>query len=172
MWFYSVSKATCTESVIWGTNHKSTAQHNTAVTPLLTHWSYCSLALSHWITIQFSRIVYGYQHMHSVSVYHVYLIINWLQQSADGEFSIVPAVYDDIMRGVGIFMCILQALRMAKYIWWVFNTSHNIWWYCHTRPTIVTNALPSDHHRLQSRDGGNIWKINMHNYEAICCLIQ
>ena len=30
-------------------SHNSMALCKTAVTPVLTHWSYCSLALSHWI---------------------------------------------------------------------------------------------------------------------------
>ena len=35
------------EIYIWS-QYITMAQCKTAVTPLLTHWSYCSLALSHW----------------------------------------------------------------------------------------------------------------------------
>ena len=47
------------------------AQHKTAVTPLLTHWSYCSLALSHrdnqWPPCTESTGTYCYNHDKSMS---------------------------------------------------------------------------------------------------------
>ena len=41
----------CDDIVIKSISYISMVQCKNAVTPLLTHWSYCSLALSHWVSL-------------------------------------------------------------------------------------------------------------------------
>ena len=133
------------------TNMISIAQCKTAVSPMLTHWRYYSLALSHrYIQLQHGEVITSYISLWMQSHFHAMLsaVVNkhlsWRRQQMK-TFSVLLAIcagnspvpgelpaQRPVTRSFGVFFDLRPNKRLSKQWWgWWFETPLSpLWRHC------------------------------------------
>ena len=135
----------------------SMAQHKTAVTPLLTHWSYCSPALSHrFVNVCNDFSLQCFLCLEYVSV----VVLQWTSTPDIYSEQLLPTywiyVHSAWMRGCGGLTALLWTIQHCQLVWaWeCYRETH-----FHTCGTVVCLFHIS---RDQPRYAPSQWGMSLH----------